>query len=89
MLKAGSGQGHVQFITKSKTWTIELFFHTFEERNSLSLRLLVIIILLLEHKQLSCGMDWISIFDLLNASAARKISNILTYFRISETSVNQ
>lgn len=87
MLKAGSGQGHIHIVilTKNKPRTIGLFFHTFEDRDILNLRLLMIIIMQLEHKQLSYGMNWIRIFDLLIAFAARKDSNIPTYFRISET----
>lgn len=87
MYKAGAERQVHLFLNQEQIlgYVIELFFHTFEEMDIMNLRWIVILIMSLEHKQLSCGMHWIYIFDLLNTSAARKISNIPTYLRISET----
>lgn len=91
MLKAGPGQGHMFtfFSNQEQNLDYRAVLSQFEEKHILNLRLLVIIIMQLEHKQLSCGMHWIYIFVVLNASASRKISNIPTYFRISGTNLNQ
>lgn len=91
MLKAGPGQGDMLtfFFNQEQNLDYRAILSQFEEKHILNLILLVIIIMQLEHKQLSCGMHWIYIFDLLNASASRKISNIPTYFRISGINLNQ